>query len=356
MRALVYPAPGAAEVRDLARPEPGPGEVLVRSRVVGVCHSDLELLAGRYIIPISYPVVPGHEWSGEVAATGPGVTGLEAGDPVVGECVVGPGGRDHFGFSISGAAAEYFTARAEWLHKLPPGLTFTQGALVEPFTVGYAAVRAAEIDPSDRVAVLGAGPIGLLAAMAAAGRNANVTVIEPQAGRRARALDIGAARAIDPGRGDPADGDLIDRARDLTGGDLFDVVIESAGHPAAMAQALTLAGNHGRIVYVGIDVGQSVPAELGLIQAKSLRIRGIVGSAGVWPEAIRFLAAGIVDPAPIVTARYPLEDAALALAAATPESGNIKVHIETGPFETGPAAPAEFEAAPSEAAPTEVAQ
>src|SRR6185437_5439656 len=93
MRALVYPAPGAAEVRDLARPEPGPGEVLVRSRVVGVCHSDLELLAGRYIIPVSYPVVPGHEWSGEVAATGPGVTGFEAGDPVVGECVVGPGGR-----------------------------------------------------------------------------------------------------------------------------------------------------------------------------------------------------------------------------------------------------------------------
>jgi L-iditol 2-dehydrogenase len=328
MRALVYSSPGAAEVRDLGRPEPGPGEVLVRSRVVGVCHSDLELLAGRYIIPISYPVVPGHEWAGEVAATGPGVTGFAAGDPVVGECVVGPGGRDHFGFSISGAAAEYFTARAEWLHKLPPSLTFTQGALVEPFTVGYAAVRAAGIDPSDRVAVLGAGPIGLLSAMAAAGRNAHVTVIEPQAGRRAKALDVGAAATVDPAEGDPAD-----QARDLTGGDLFDVVIESAGHPAAMAQALTLAGNHGRIVYVGIDVGQTVPAELGLIQAKSLRIQGIVGSAGVWPEAIRFLAAGIVDPAPIVTARYPLEDAAQALKAATPESGNIKVHIETGPFE-----------------------
>jgi L-iditol 2-dehydrogenase len=328
MRALVYPSPGAAEVRDVDRPVPGPGEVLVRSRVVGVCHSDLELLAGRYIIPISYPIVPGHEWAGEVTELGPGVTGFADGDPVVGECVVGPGGRDHFGFSISGAAAEYFTARAEWLHKLPPNLTFTQGALVEPFTVGYAAVRAAGIDPSDRVAVLGAGPIGLLAAMAAAGRNADVTIIEPQAGRRAKALDVGAARAIDP-----SDGDLAGQARELTGGDLFDVVIESAGHPAAMAQALTLAGNHGRIVYVGIDVGQTVPAELGLIQAKSLRIRGIVGSAGVWPEAIRFLAAGIVDPAPAVTARYPLEDATQALKAATPESGNIKVHIEVAPFE-----------------------
>ena len=160
MRALVFTAPGQADVRDTDTPAPGPGEVLVRSRVVGVCHSDLELLAGRYIIPIRYPIVPGHEWAGEVAEAGAGVAGFAAGDPVVGECVVGPGGRDHFGFSISGAAAEYFTVRAEWLHKLPRHMTFTQGALVEPFSVAYAAVRAAGIDPSDRVAVLGAGPIG----------------------------------------------------------------------------------------------------------------------------------------------------------------------------------------------------
>src|SRR6185437_2425348 len=196
------------------------------------------------------------------------------------------------------------------------------------------------VDPSDRVAVLGGGPIGLLAALAAVGRNAAVTLIEPRPDRRAKAAELGVSATLDPGAGD-----IAEQARAATGGELFDVVIESAGHPEAMAQALTLAGNHGRIVYVGIDVGQTVPAELGLIQAKSLRIRGIVGSAGVWPEAIRFLAAGIVAPAPIVTARYPLEDAAQALKAATPESVNIKVHIETGPSETGLS-----ETGPSEAA------
>jgi L-iditol 2-dehydrogenase len=323
LRALIYPAPDQARIIDTERVAPRSGEILVRSRVVGVCHSDLELLAGRYIIPISYPITPGHEWAGEVAETGPGVDDFEPGDPVVGECVVGPGGRDHFGFSISGAAAEYFIARAEWLHKLPGHLTFTQGALVEPFSVAYAAIRAGAIDPSDRVAVLGGGPIGLLSALAAVGRNAHVTLIEPRPDRRAKAAELGVPATLDPGAGD-----IAEQARAATGGELFDVVIESAGHPQAMAQALTLAANHGRIVYVGIDVGGTVSAELGLIQAKSLRIQGIVGSAGIWPQAIRFLASGVVDPTPIVTARYPLDQAPEALKAASLGSGNIKVHIE----------------------------
>src|SRR5436305_8663303 len=323
MRALIYPAPDQAEVIEAERPAAGPGEVLLRSRVVGVCHSDLELLAGRYIIPIGYPITPGHEWAAEVAETGPGVDDLKPGDPVVGECVVGPGGRDHFGFSISGAAAEYFTARAEWLHKLPGHLTFTQGALVEPFSVAYAAVRAGVIDPSDRVAVLGGGPIGLLSGMAAVGRNPGGTLTEPRPDRRAKGLELGVSDAIDQDAGD-----LLEQVRELTGGRLFDVVIESAGHPQAMAQALAIAGNHGRIVYVGIDVGNKVPAELGLIQARSLRIQGIVGSAGIWPQAIRFLASGVVDPSPIVTARYPLDTAVEALGAASLGAGNIKVHIE----------------------------
>jgi len=323
MRALVFSAPGQAEIVEAEPPEAGPGEVVVSSRVVGVCHSDLELLAGRYIIPVRYPVTPGHEWAGEVAEVGPGVDGLKPGDPVVGECVVGPGGRDHFGFSISGAAAEQFTARAEWLHKLPKHLTFTKGALVEPFSVAYAAVRAGAVDPSDRVAILGGGPIGLLSAMAAVGRNAAVTLIEPRPDRRAKADELGVCATVDPGVGD-----LAEQAHDLTAGQLFDVVIESAGHPEAMAQALTLAANHGRVVYVGIDIGSRVPAELGLIQARSLRIQGIVGSAGIWPQAIRFLASGVVDPTPIVTARYPLSDAPAALTAASLGAGNIKVHIE----------------------------
>jgi L-iditol 2-dehydrogenase len=130
MKALVFEAPEKAVVADLDRPEIGPDEVLVRSHAVGICHSDFELYAGRYIIPVRYPIIPGHEWAGEIVEVGGEVRGLTAGDRVVGECVVGPEGRDHFGFSISGANAEYFRARAEWLHVLPDELSYEAGALV----------------------------------------------------------------------------------------------------------------------------------------------------------------------------------------------------------------------------------
>jgi L-iditol 2-dehydrogenase len=325
MKALVFEAPKRAVVTDIDHPQIGPDDVLVRSHAVGICHSDFELYEGRYIIPVSYPIVPGHEWCGEVAEVGSSVRGLKAGDRVVGECVVGPGGRDHFGFSIDGADAEYFRARGDWLHKLPDELSYTQGAMVEPFSVAYNATLCADgVDPADSVAVLGGGPIGLLCLMAAAANNSTVAIVEPQGARRERGVELGARFALDP----TAD-EFSAAVAEITGGRGFDVVIEAAGSPAAMAMALEIAGQGARVVYVGIDVGSQVPAQLGLIQSKALRLRGLIGSAGLWPRTIRFLAAGVVDPTAIVTATFPLEDAIEALDAARNTADNIKVHLAT---------------------------
>jgi L-iditol 2-dehydrogenase len=326
MKALIFEAPHQAVVTEVADPQIGPDEVLVKSHAVGICHSDFELYEGRYIIPVSYPIIPGHEWCGEVVETGAAVRGLRPGDSVVGECVVGPGGRDHFGFSIDGADAEYVKARGEWLHKLPEGLSFREGAMVEPFSVAYnATVLAGGVDAADAVAVIGGGPIGLLCVMAAAANNAAVVLIEPQPARRERALQSGARAALDPTGHDFADGVV-----ELTGGRGFDVVIEASGAPAAMAQALEVAGQEARLVYVGIDIGARVPAQLGLIQSKALRMRGLIGSVGLWPRTIRFLASGVVDATSIVTATYPLDDALDALEAARDSASNIKVHLATG--------------------------
>jgi L-iditol 2-dehydrogenase len=326
MKALVFEAPERAVVAERDEPQIGPDDVLIRSRAVGICHSDFELLDGHYIIPVTYPVIPGHEWAGEVVDVGPAVQGLTPGDAVVGECVVGPEGRDHFGFSIDGADAQLFKARGEWLHKLPEGMSYTMGALVEPFSVAYNAVLAAGgLDASDTVAVIGGGPIGLLTVIAAIAHNARVVLVEPQQHRRKVALDAGAHAALDPTA--PGFAEAVD---EVTRGRGFDVVIEAAGAPPAMASAFELAGQEARLVFVGINVGSTAQAPLGLIQSKALRIKGIIGSPGIWPKTIRFLASGVVDPTAVITATFPLDDALDALAAARDTSSNIKVHLDTG--------------------------
>jgi L-iditol 2-dehydrogenase len=319
MRALQYADKGLARVTELPVPQIAEDEVLVAARAVGVCHSDIDLLEGRYIIPFSYPLIPGHEWSGEVVDVGDKVTGFQPGDRVVGECVIG---ADHFGFSISGAAAEFFVAKPSWLHQLPAQLSHTMGALVEPFSVAYyAIVRAGGVDASDTVVVLGAGPVGLAVTAAAAAMGAQVVVVEPSADRRTAALGLGAHHAVDPGETDA----LLD---ELTRGRGADVVLEASGRPAVMARALELVSFQGRVAYIGIDVGQEAPAKLGLIQSKELRITGSIGSPGVWPETLRFLANSGIDLTPLVTQHFDLDDALDALEAAHHPESTIKAHIE----------------------------
>jgi L-iditol 2-dehydrogenase len=319
MKALQYADKGVARVTELPIPQIAEDEVLVAARAVGVCHSDIDLLEGRYIIPFSYPLIPGHEWSGEVVAVGDRVSGLEPGDRVVGECVIG---ADHFGFSISGAAAEFFVAKPAWLHQLPEQLSHTMGALVEPFSVAYyAIVRAGGVDASDTVVVLGAGPVGLAVTAATAAMGAAVVVVEPSADRRTAARGLGAHHAVDPGEADA----LLD---ELTRGRGADVVLEVSGRPGVMAHALEMVAFHGRVAYIGIDVGQEAPAKLGLIQSKELQITGSIGSPGVWPETLRFLANSGIDLTPLVTQRFTLDDALDALDAAHHPESTIKAHIE----------------------------
>jgi L-iditol 2-dehydrogenase len=326
MRAVQFVEPNQAAVTDVDDPSIGPDDVLVASRAVGICHSDFELLSGQYIIPFEYPITPGHEWCGQVVEVGRAVTGLKPGDRVVGECVVGPGGRDHFGFNIHGAAAQLVRARGEWLHKIPDELTDTQGALVEPFSVAYNALRHLDrVDPSDHIAVLGGGPIGLMCVMAAAACNARVTLVEPEERRRALGESVGARDSLDP-----TDDGFSDGVAELTRGRGFDGVIEAAGSPTAMAQAMEIVAHGGRLAYVGINIGSRPATPMGSIQSKSLTMRGLIGSMNVWPESIRFLASGSVDPSILVTASFDLESALDAYQAARDTKQNIKVHIRTG--------------------------
>jgi L-iditol 2-dehydrogenase len=320
MKALQFIGANRCAVNELEIPVIAEDEVLLASRSVGICHSDIDLLAGRYIIPFEFPVIPGHEWAAEVVGVGSAVKGLGVGDRVVGECVIG---SDHFGFSISGAAAEFFIAKQSWLHRLPDNLSWTEGALVEPFSCGYyATLRADNLDASDTAILFGAGPIGLGVVAAATARGARVIVVEPSAARGELALSLGASEVLDP-----TSDAFLDEVMDATGGAGGSVVLEASGRPEAMATALPVAGFQARLVYIGINVGGSAPAELGLIQSKELQVRGIIGSPGVWPQTLRFLSRSGIDLSGLVTASYRLADGDQAISAVLSDRSQVKVHL-----------------------------
>lgn len=324
MKALVFEKPDNPVVVDLPMPSIKDTEVMVRTRTVGICHSDYELLAGRYIIPISYPVTPGHEWCGEIVEVGKAVKTFKVGDRVVGECVVRtPERLHHFGFSMDGADRQYFSVNPDWLHKLPDGVDDQRGALIEPFTCGfYAVLRSGGTNASETVVVSGGGTIGLVSAAAAIGMGANVIVVDPIAKRRDVAMKLGAVHAFDPS-------EAQERILDFTHGHGADLVIEAAGHSASLAASLHYVGENGRMSMVGINIGQTIPANLGLIQMKNLTVRGCIGSPGVWPAAIRFLEKTGIDLSPIQTHHFNLTDAVEAFTLGGDPQACIKVTLNT---------------------------
>ena len=324
MKALIFDTPNQLVVADVQSPSITENEVLIRSRRVGICHSDYELLSGNYIIPISYPVTPGHEWVGEVVEVGRNVKGLRVGDRVVGECVIRTPERiHHFGFSMDGADREYFAARPEWLHKLPDGVDDSKGALIEPFTCGYYAVlRHGGVDASQTVVISGGGTIGLVSAAAAIGMGARVIVVDPVPLRREIAMRLGADATVDPTAGDGAAA-----VQELTKGGA-DLVVEAAGHPASLAAVFDYARPEGFVSMVGINIGQKFPVELGKIQIKDLTVRGCIGSPGVWPAAIRFLERTGIDLSPIQTHSFGLADATTAFALGKDPTKAVKITLE----------------------------
>ncbi len=160
---------------------------------------------------------------------------------------------------------------------------------------------------------------------AAAGKGARVIVAEPTPARAELARALG-RRTTWSTRPPSTFREEVDA---LTGGAGASVVFEASGRLAAMATALEVAAFRARLVFIGIDVGGSVPAKLGLFQSKELQARGIIGSPGVWPQTLRFLSRSGVDLSPIVTASYPLAEADKAVEAVLTDRAQIKVHISS---------------------------
>lgn len=336
-------APGEMVVERVPDPEPGPDEVLIRVRAAGICATDLEIFHGELTYfrtgLARFPIIPGHEWAGEVAALGSAVRGFAVGDLVTGECGTGcracaiclrghyhlcPDRQETGILRRDGGFAELLAMPAVFVHRVGQGIALEAAALIEPSAVAAGAARRAGIGPLDAVAVLGAGPIGLLTAQMAAIRGARtVILLDTREERLTLGRALGASHTLDP-----RDGQVREAVRDLAGQDGCDVVIDATGNPAALELALELTAPAGRIGAVGICGGRRVSLDIDRLVTRDISLIGSLGSPHMWPSTIALLGDGRLRTAPLITHRFPLDRIREALALVEhPTSDVVKVVI-----------------------------
>ncbi|HEX2158957.1 MAG TPA: alcohol dehydrogenase catalytic domain-containing protein [Actinomycetes bacterium] len=337
MLALLVTGPGSAAVTDLPEPVPGPGEVVVSVAAAGICGSDLELLDGRRPAAyVSYPVVPGHEWAGRVEAVGPQVRDLAPGDPVVAEglracgacdrCAEGrtnlcAAGYAETGFTHPGALAERLIVPARLVHRLPADRPLEPAALLEPAAcVASGLLEAGMPLPGMRVAVVGDGPLGLLALLLLQTASpAELVLVGGRPARSALGPHCGATRVV--------------AAEDQEGLDAlagrFDAVVEATNDPAGAAAALALLRRGGTAVLLGISGAGRATIDPDTVTLNQLRVQGaFAASTAAWRWVTGLYASGTLDPAPLVTHRFPLDQVDTAFTTLTaPDGDAVKILV-----------------------------
>jgi L-iditol 2-dehydrogenase len=310
-------SPGVIEFRDVPAPEPGPGQVLLRIKRIGVCGSDIHVYHGKHALT-PYPVVQGHEVSGIVEKLGAGVKGLKAGDPVTfqpqvtcGVCYPCTHGAYHIcdnlrvmGFQTTGAGSELFALDARSVLKLPAGTSFDHGAMVEPTAVGVHAVARGGGVNGKKVLILGAGPIGNLTAQVARGLGAAAVMITDVSDfRLALARECGAGFVVNTARED-----LSGRIRESFGEGKADLILECVGAGPTISQAVSVARKGTDIVVVGV-FGEKPQVDMGTVQDRELRLIGaLMYQEPDWKKAIELIGAGKVNLQPLVTDHFDFAD------------------------------------------------
>ncbi len=327
MRALCVTEPGEADVVELPVPSIGPNEVLVRSRVVSLCAMDVELFQGKRPQGLSrYPIVPGHEWSGEVTAVGELVHGIVPGQKVVVESFVACGmcrnchagltnlcetGYDEIGFTRAGGLAEYVAVPARQVHCLPAHCTFEEAALLESASAVAHAFLRAQPRPGDVVAIVGDDPACLLAVQFA-------RLFSPLAivllGLREERLELahvfGATHTVNMSREEPQD--LIN---ELTRGKGADLVFEGTGHVQAVEEALQQAKRGGTVLLEGLTSSIApLSVESNILVLKQLTVFGLFGAnSAAWSYTLDLYRASVLKLSPLISHRFSLDEYQTAL-------------------------------------------
>jgi L-iditol 2-dehydrogenase len=305
--------PLAVELRDIAIPDIGDSDVLLRVGAVSVCGSDVHQAYNTHSWTVNVPVVLGHEFAGTVAQTGRSVKGFREGDRVVsetaaevcGDCLLCRTGRYNlcphrkgFGYGINGAMASYVKVPARCLHHIPDALPFELACLAEPHAVAYNAMLVnSQIRPGDAVVVLGPGPIGLLCTRMAALAGADPLIVaglSSDVPRLETARQLGATRVVDATR-EPLE--EVVRGLSPLGADL---VCDASGASRPLDVALALARPDGQVTKVGWSP-DLLPVNVNPLVQKNIRLQGSFShNYPVWERVIHLLARGVTHPKKIV--------------------------------------------------------
>lgn len=325
-------------VTDLPTPHAGPGELVLRNQVCGVCGTDVHIYHGEPgSADVNPPVVLGHEYSGEVVEVGEGVTGFAVGDHVTvdpniycGHCAYCQNGKkqlcpsmEAIGVTRDGGFAQYSLIPASQAFKLEPTVPWEAAAMAEPLACCLHGIDLAGIQVGDKVCVVGGGAIGLLMVQLAKLSGASQIVLsEPNEKRRQVGLQLGANAAIDPTRPDAQEA----FAQVLDGG--ANVVIECVGNVPAVKSAFQFAGKGATVLLFSVPkVDATFDLPLFDVYKKELTIKGSFVNPDTHARAVALINSGKVDFDPIITHRFTLDQLPEAIAMQMSDA-SIKVVVE----------------------------
>jgi L-iditol 2-dehydrogenase len=321
MRTAVLTEPNQFEIEERDRPSPGPDDVLVAVRDVGICGSDVHYYEhgriGDYVV--ENPLVLGHESAGEVVEVGENVSGLAVGDRVALEpgvpcrrCAHCKRGDYHLCEDVTfmatpphdGAFTEYVSWPADFAYELPDTVSTAEGALCEPLSVGIHACRRGGVGTGDTVLVTGAGPIGLLIMETARAAGATDVIVTDVVGEKIEfARERGADLAVDV-----SEADLAERVAEHTDGVGADVVVEASGAVPSIKSTLDVVRRGGTVVLVGLAAEAEVPFDVLDIIDNELDVHGSFRYKNTYAAAVDLLADGVVDVEGIIDFESSLDE------------------------------------------------
>lgn len=316
LKAALLRGPYDLEIIDLEKPEPGPGQVLIRVRRCGICGSDLHAYKGKHP-DFVIPVIPGHEFSGDVIKIGKGVRKVKPGDRVTveplsvcGKCYFCVRGEYHrcvelkvLGAQTNGAFTEYIVVDERWVYKLPETFDYEEGAMIEPLAVAVHAVRRVT-SLGENVLILGAGTIGLLTLQVARAMGAINTIITDVVDWKLEvARKLGADVAINPEKED-----LRKTVYEYTNNLGVDTVFEAVGSPVTLAQALELGRKGGNVVIIGVFEEPEIKVNIMNIVNKELHVYGSLVYNWDFETAISLVKRRKVDVRSLVSDVIKIED------------------------------------------------